>query len=74
MLARPVLSSPAGVSGLLYVTTGVHGGHVLLGMLLLLCYEVQSHRQTWMGVGSICSILRTAMHVYLQLISLAMSQ
>ena len=40
-----MLSSLAGVSGLLYVTTGVHGGHVLLGMLLLLCYEVQSH--TW---------------------------
>jgi len=32
----------SGVAGLLYVTTGVHGGHVLLGMLLLLVYDLQS--------------------------------
>ena len=31
----------SGVAGLLYVTTGVHGGHVLLGMLLLLVYDLQ---------------------------------
>ena len=29
--------------GLLYVTTGVHGGHVLVGMLLLLVYSLQGH-------------------------------
>ncbi len=32
-----------GVAGLLYVTTGVHGGHVLLGMVLILIYDVQGH-------------------------------
>ena len=31
-----------GVAGLLYGTTGVHGGHVLLGMLLILLYGVQA--------------------------------
>ena len=35
-----------GVAGLLYVTTGVHGGHVLLGMLLILLYDVQGHAWT----------------------------
>ena len=33
----------SGVAGLLYVTTGVHGGHVLLGMLLILLYAAQAH-------------------------------
>nr|QHQ98640.1 cytochrome c oxidase subunit 3 [Lacrimia lanifica] len=32
-------------AGLLYVTTGVHGAHVLLGMVLLLLYALQSY--TW---------------------------
>ena len=38
-----VTSLVAGVAGLLYVTTGVHGGHVLLGMLLILLYATQAH-------------------------------
>ena len=32
-----------GIAGLLYVTTGVHGGHVLVGMLCILCYVVQGY-------------------------------
>jgi len=35
----------SGVAGLLYVTTGVHGGHVALGMVLILLYAIQGH--TW---------------------------
>ena len=31
-----------GVAGLLYVTTGIHGGHVLLGMVLILLYTIQA--------------------------------
>ena len=38
-----VLSSAAGVAGVFYVTTGVHGAHVLVGMLLILLYTVQVH-------------------------------
>ena len=34
---------------MLYVVTGVHGAHVLLGMLLLLLYTLQAH--TWPAYG-----------------------
>jgi len=36
----------SGVAGLLYVTTGIHGGHVLLGMLLILMYTSQASTYT----------------------------
>ncbi len=33
-----------------YVVTGVHGGHVLVGVLMLLAYDVQLH--TWSAAGA----------------------
>ena len=32
-----------GVAGMLYVTTGIHGGHVLVGMILILLCTLQWH-------------------------------
>ena len=39
-----------GVAGVFYVVTGLHGGHVLVGMLLILLYTVQAH--TWHSYGA----------------------
>ena len=43
----------ASSAGLLYVTTGVHGAHVLVGMVLILLYTLQGY--SW----SLYSILST---------------
>lgn len=33
----------SGAAGVFYVVTGIHGGHVLVGLLLLLLYSIQLH-------------------------------
>ena len=47
-VVRIVLST--GIGGMLYATTGIHGGHVLVGMLLILAYALQVH--TWSTYSS----------------------
>eukprot|EP01012_Entosiphon_sulcatum_P016747 TRINITY_DN21636_c0_g1_i1.p1 TRINITY_DN21636_c0_g1~~TRINITY_DN21636_c0_g1_i1.p1 ORF type:complete len:193 (-),score=11.35 TRINITY_DN21636_c0_g1_i1:37-615(-) len=40
----------AGPAGVFYVVTGVHGGHVLIGLLMLGMYALQLHTwHTWSG-------------------------
>jgi cytochrome c oxidase subunit 3 len=39
------LLATSGVAGVFYVVTGVHGGHVFVGLLLIVLYTVQLH--TW---------------------------
>nr|QHQ98672.1 cytochrome c oxidase subunit 3 [Rhynchopus humris] len=40
----------SGVAGVFYTTTGVHGGHVVVGMMLILLYTMQVHTWgTWGG-------------------------
>ena len=57
------VASASGVAGLLYVTTGVHGGHVLLGMVLILLYDIQS-----MGWGLYVPVSTDSIHGILSIV------